>query len=156
MSDSRTVIGRAAGLTTFLVLGCGGPPKEAPEPSGKPHAPASHFPRALFGVQWNLVELGDTEAEPGQGGKPATLELTEPGTRVSGFAGCNRLAGTYDLRGDSLRLGPLVLTRMACQNGMELERAYVEALEATRTYSVSPTNLELRGESGPVALFEAQ
>ena len=49
-----------------------------------------------------------------------------------------------------------MLTRMACENGMALERAYIEALEATRTYSVSPTNLELRGESGPVARFEAQ
>ena len=66
------------------------------------------------------------------------------------------MAGTYDLQGDKLRLGPLALTRMACESGMELEQAYVEALNATRTFTVSSTGLELAGESGPVARFEAQ
>ena len=129
---------------------CSGPPREAAEPH------RSSAPLALIGTVWNLVELDGKSGATGQGGKPATLELTAEGTRASGFAGCNRMAGTYDLQGDKLRLGPLALTRMACESGMELEQAYVEALNATRTFTVSSTGLELAGESGPVARFEAQ
>lgn len=147
--------GRAIGLVVFVATGCGGSPKAAPEPYRRRDAAPAADRQALLGTIWHLVELGGNQAVPGQGGRPATLELTAD-RRASGFAGCNRMTGTYELQGDSLRLGPLALTRMACQNGMELEQAYVEALQATRTYSVSPTSLELRGESATLARFEAQ
>jgi heat shock protein HslJ len=61
-----------------------------------------------------------------------TLTFSDADNKVSGFAGCNRLAGTYEAKGDSLRIGPLALTRMACPSGMELETKFGAALDATR------------------------
>lgn len=134
---------RIVGLAVLASVACSGPPKRAAEP------------RPASGV-WKLVELGGKPAPTGQEGKPAMLELREEGRRATGFAGCNRMAGTYEVRGDSLRFSPLILTRMACRNGMDLEQAYVDALQATRSYRSTATGLELSGEAGHLARFEAQ
>ena len=40
------------------------------------------------------------------------------------------------MAGDSIRLGPLVMTRMACAEGMELETAFAAALELLRAAEV--------------------
>jgi heat shock protein HslJ len=125
-------------------------PAAAGESPGAPQGPL------LVGTTWRLTQLEGKPAPLGQDGKAATLELTLNGKRVVGFAGCNRMAGTYQLNGDSLRLGPLALTRMACVKGMDLERGYVAALEHTRAYRLTPQGLELLGEAGSLAQLEAQ
>lgn len=110
----------------------------------------------LVGTTWRLTELDGKPGLLGNDGKAATLELTADGKRVAGFAGCNRMAGTYQLNGDSLRLGPLAMTRMACVKGMELEQGFAAALEQTRAYRISSQVLELLGEHGTLARLEAQ
>jgi heat shock protein HslJ len=64
--------------------------------------------------------------------------------------------GTYELTGDSLRLGPLAMTKMACPKGTELEQSFGAALEQTRAYRISSERLELLGEHGSLARLEAQ
>jgi heat shock protein HslJ len=149
----------------FFLGACGGPPKEeAPPPKAdaSPEAPASKESSAagptavLAGTIWRLVELGGKPAPGEQDGKSPTLQLGTDGNRASGFAGCNRMSGTWEVRGDSLRLGPFALTRMACFKGMDLEQAYVDALQETRTFRLSAQGLELFGERGPLARLEAQ
>jgi heat shock protein HslJ len=110
----------------------------------------------LVGTTWRLAELGGKPALLGNDGRAATLELTLDGQRVAGFAGCNRMAGSYKLKGDSLTLGPLTLTRMACVNGMALEQNFVSVLEQTRTYRISSQGLELLNAHGSLARLEAQ
>ena len=107
---------------------------------------------ALAGTSWSLVEIGGVTAPTGAGGRPATLNFTDS-VRAGGFSGCNRAGGDYTLRGDSLRFGALIMTKMACDAGMDLERSYAEALEATRRYRVDHDVLDLIGESGIVAKF---
>ncbi len=138
-----------------LTLGCGGGnPK--PAGSGETPQPAPGTGGSLAGREWSLTSLGGAPAEPGNGGKPATLTFSEAGNEVSGFAGCNRLAGTYEAKGDSLRMGPLALTRMACPSGMELETKFGAALDATRSYRITGNRLDLVGETGVVASLEAK
>jgi heat shock protein HslJ len=110
----------------------------------------------LVGTTWRLTELDGKPAPLGNDERAVTLELTVDGKRVAGFAGCNRMAGTYGLNGDSLRLGPLTLTRMACAKGMEVEQRFVSALEQTRAYHISSRGLELLGAHGSLAHLEAQ
>ncbi len=110
----------------------------------------------LVGTTWRLTELDGKPAPLGNDGKVATLELTLDGKRVEGFAGCNGIAGTYEVSGDSLRLGPIAMTRMACAKGMELEQGFVAALDQTRAYRLSSRGLDLLGQHGPVARLEAQ
>jgi heat shock protein HslJ len=97
----------------------------------------------LIGTEWSVVELNGAPAGLGVGDKPATLLLSAADHRVSGFAGCNRAAGTYTLDGSALHIGPLVMTRMACQQGMDLEQRYAAALGATRSYRIDNGQLEL-------------
>jgi heat shock protein HslJ len=69
--------------------------------------------------------------------------------RVSGSAGCNRYTGPYQSSGDTLSIGPLATTRMACaQPVMEQEAAYLAALAATTERQFQDGQLWLRDASG--------
>jgi heat shock protein HslJ len=120
-------------------------------------APAAAAPgdTALAGPEWRLVELNGRPAGTGAGGRPATLQFIEEG-RVAGFGGCNRIAGPYAVTGDSLRLGPLVMTRMACSEGMELETAFAAALDSVESYRRDGSALELLRAADVIARLEAR
>lgn len=105
---------------------------------------------SLAGSEWSLVALGGEPAPAGAGDRPATLVFTPGTNRVGGFAGCNRAGGTYVIKGDSIRFSPMVLTRMACDNGMELEQRFVAMTDSTRTWRRTADTLELMGEAGTV------
>jgi heat shock protein HslJ len=142
-------------MIVAVTLGCGGGnPK--PTGGGETPQPTPEAGGSLAGREWSLTSLGGAPAEAGNGGKPATLTFSDAGNRVSGFAGCNQLAGTYEAKGDSLRIGPLALTRMACPSGMELETKFGAALDATRSYRITGNRLDLVGETGVVASLEAK
>lgn len=114
------------------------------------------FRASVAGVDWELVELDGRTAATGAGGRRATLRFDADTARVGGFSGCNRFGGSYTIDGDSLRFGPLAMTRMACADGMDLERQLSSALDATRRYKLSTTQLELFGPSGSIARFSRQ
>ena len=114
------------------------------------------FRTSVAGVDWELMELNAKTAPAGAGGRRATLRFDADSALVTGFSGCNRFSGGYVIDGDSLRFGPLVMTRMACTDGMELERDLSTALEATRRYELSSTQLKLFGPSKAVARFSRQ
>lgn len=105
------------------------------------------------GREWRLAELEGRSAAAGAGGRAATLRLDAG--RASGFAGCNSFSGSYEMAGTRLVFSPLVSTRMACAEGMELERAYLAALEAARSFRLTTQGLELLGERGVLARFAA-
>jgi heat shock protein HslJ len=116
------------------------------EPGSAPAASAT-------GREWRLVELGGRPTAMGAGGRAATLRLDDG--RASGFAGCNSFSGGYEMAGSRLVFSPLASTRMACAEGMELEREYLAALEATRSFRMTTQGLELLGERGVLARFAA-
>jgi heat shock protein HslJ len=153
----RTTAVRLFWASTIVActLGCrGGNPQ--PAGSGETPQPGPGAGGKLSGREWSLTSLGGAPAEAGNGGQPATLTFSDAENKVSGFAGCNRVAGTYDAKGDSLRIGPLALTRMACPSGMELETKFGAALDATRGYRITGNRLDLIGETGVVASLEAK
>ena len=147
-------------------LACTGSPKEEEHPppsadsvnaaAAAAESSAARATPGLVGTTWRLTELEGKPAPLGQDGKAATLELAAEGKRATGFAGCNRMTGSYELTGDSLRIGPLALTRMACEKGMDLENQYVNALQRTRGCRQSAEKLELLDASGTLARLEAQ
>jgi heat shock protein HslJ len=76
---------------------------------------------------------------------------------VAGYGGCNRLGGSYMLEGSSLRFGPLAGTMMACANGMDAEKAYLEALARVAGWRIRGVHLELLDAGGAVlARFESR
>jgi putative lipoprotein len=97
---------------------------------------------------WRVVTLGDRVAPVGAGGNYLTMYFG-PGTgRVSGFAGCNQYNATYTLVGDSLVIGPVVATRMACVDGMELESRFLATLPKLTHWQVNDSTLTLDGTGG--------
>lgn len=67
------------------------------------------------------------------------------------------MTGSYELKGDRLSLGPTATTLMACAEGMETEKAFLDALGRVSRWKISGQQLELVGEGGNVvARFEAR
>ena len=90
---------------------------------------------------WQLVSIRsqpmaqDTDAQRG-------AHLQFDGKRVDGSGGCNRISGSYQRSGHTLRLGPLVATRMACIDPARsiIETDFLAALQETRQYSLAGGN----------------
>ena len=84
-------------------------------------------------------------------------ELTlESDGQISGSGGCNRIMGQGKLEGDSLTIGPLAGTRMACPPAvMEQEARFMKALEEVKGWRVEPElkKLHLLNDAGVTLLI---
>jgi putative lipoprotein len=129
--------------------------------SDSPDAEPAPMPAGMAGSiterDWTLVSLGDNTSPMGAGGKPVTLRLDTTGTRAEGFAGCNRYTGSYTLSSEKLEFGPAAATKMACDQGTDVETAYLAVLPKVASYQMNGSTLELRDAGGTVlARFQAQ
>lgn len=107
--------------------------------------PASAGP-ALSGTSWTVATISGADAGAAQ--RRPSVAFTD--TRVSGSAGCNAWSGNYTLTGDALHITQGVHTMMACASGMEVERAFLDAVENTRRASVSGATLTFFDAQGHV------
>jgi heat shock protein HslJ len=135
-----------AGLATFSVAACNR------ATSGDP-PDASVTTAALARGEWVLTRLDEREPPRGGGNRPATLTFDSTATRAGGFAGCNRYSGAYTITGDSLVFGPIMSTKMFCQDGDSLERSYLGMLERVRTFTASDSILSFFAGGQPLARF---
>ena len=126
----------AAFLLICLTAGC------ATAAHGQPPAPGN----VLAGTAWTLVSLnGDPLVE----GTAVTLRFDN--TAVEGTGGCNTYSGSYTASEDSLNLGDVVRTEMACpepEGVFEQEQAYFRALGDVAQYRVDGERLELQDGNG--------
>jgi len=102
-------------------------------------------PDAVYGRLWLVLTIG---------GKPVTDDIDSPiqfnpmGT-VTGRTGCNRMSGQAILGDGTIQVGPLASTQMACQEAvMAHEKAFVDALVASRRWLIENGNLYLLREDG--------
>jgi heat shock protein HslJ len=121
----------------LLAAGCGGDDDAADGPP-------------LEGTEWTLASGVD---DPPEDAVP-TLTLEE-GT-ASGFGGCNTFTGGYELDGDSISIGPLAGTLMACEvQKMAVEGAFMPALEAADAWSIDGDELVLSSGGEETLRFSA-
>jgi heat shock protein HslJ len=110
----------------------------------------------LENTRWTLTHLGDRPAGKGAGGEFPNLTFDRQERRVSGFAGCNRIAGEYTLEGRRLSFPALAMTKMGCVEGMELEGRFASALNRTAGWQLTGDRLELLDGGGDLlAVFRA-
>ena len=106
---------------------------------------------SLEGTQWTLASGVDDvpdDAVP-------TLMLDD-GT-ASGLGGCNNFTGPYEVDGDSLTIGPLAATMMACEEPrMTVEATYLQALEAADAWSIDGGELVLSSGGDETLRFTNQ
>jgi heat shock protein HslJ len=124
------------------------PDTNAPAPAAAPQD------TMLENTEWSLVELGG-KPMLGAGNRPLTLRLDPAGKRASGFAGCNRYSGSYELAGNSLKFGPTIMTKMACDQGMDAEAAWADVLGRVTAWRIAGGNLELLAGDAVLAKFRA-
>ncbi len=62
---------------------------------------------------------------------------------VGGSTGCNRFGGTFNATGTTVKIGPLMSTKMACATGMSVETEFLTALQAADGYKLTGKNLTL-------------
>jgi copper homeostasis protein (lipoprotein) len=116
-----------------------------------------HSTAMLENTYWKLVRLGNEPVTLGEGEKEPYMTLMPRDNRVQGFAGCNRLVGSYELKEANLKFGLMASTRMSCRDGMELEASFMRALESTAKWKIQGEHLELSDLKGTlVARFESR
>lgn len=78
--------------------------------------------------------------------------------RVSGFSGCNRLMGAYQVDGDRLSFSQMAGTMMACpQQSMDTEQRFHAMLHKVARWRVDGEKLDLLDASGAtLAQFESR
>jgi putative lipoprotein len=100
---------------------------------------------ALEGARWRPVQIGGRNVNVS--GQEPWLEFDSRSSNVDGSGGCNRITGGYEVTGTSLRIHTLASTMMSCPS-MDTERAFLRALDRTRTYRVLGRVLELYDDTG--------
>ena len=106
----------------------------------------------IEGPIWQLEQLGSELIEPSSDPRRnAQIQFDRSSGRVSGSGGCNRVTGTYERSGSTLRLRQLGATRMACPNEASTinETQFFAALQATASYRLQGNSrLSLLDSSG--------
>jgi len=113
-------------------------------------------PTPLVGQVWQLqgYNNGKQAIVSARNGTEITLEFRDDGT-LGGSDGCNRYMSGYTLEGETLTIGPVATTRMACkgpQGAAEQARAYAAALGTVRGYRIEGGELTLLDGEGKAAI----
>jgi len=103
------------------------------------------------GTSWVLVSYGSIPVLPNT---QPSLNF-EDGT-AGGNSSCNHFGGEYQVRGNTIILGNLAWTLMACVDDgvMEQEQAYMRLLGGELTYEIGGGQLILTTESGELLVFD--
>lgn len=107
---------------------------------------------AILDTYWKLVSVRGVAAEVGR--REAHL-VFKPGGGLAGSTGCNNLAAVYALDGEQIAFGPIVTTRMYCQEAARTERALLKGLQDVSRWVVDGDRLELLTDAGvTIAILE--
>lgn len=111
-------------------------------------APVSDQP--LEDTLWTLsgIAQGDAVSSP-VGAKPVTMTIS--GTALHAEA-CNMINGEVTIEGDTLRVGPLASTLMACESEEEMmqEGQFIAALESASSYEIDGSQLIIVTADGSI------
>lgn len=117
----------------------------------------------LQGTFWKLIQIAG-KAMPGHEGQASGMHKTRDigilldshGQRLSGFSGCNRLMGTYQVDQQALTFTELGGTRMACPAAsMALEQQVLQLLRGTQAFRIDRQDLVLTDGANELGRFNA-
>ena len=104
----------------------------------------------ITGKEWIVVAVGDRIAPVGAGGKMLTLTLDDSTHHAYGFAGCNQYNANYTLTDSALTFGPVMSTKMACLESMEIEMVFLSTLPYVTNWQQPDSILTLTSSGGVV------
>jgi heat shock protein HslJ len=111
------------------------------EGSGRGEPQPTH---QLTGVEWRVSELSGHAVAPSVDRQQPFIIFDEAKKQATGYAGCNRFFGGYELNEEALKFGLIGATKRACP-GLEedIEAEFFKALDATRRWRIVDETLEL-------------
>lgn len=122
-------------------------PPRGEQPGGE--APPSrqqekNFP---FDASWTIRQMNGKPVT----GYRATLKV-DSNLRGTGFGGCNTFsASAYPLRQQAFAVGPIAVTKMACDKGAsDFERSFLMALRTARQWDLVEGRLVLKTGAGEI------
>lgn len=108
----------------------------------------------FYMYKWNLAELGaqPVSATNAENIPNLTFYAGQVG-RISGYTGCNRLTGTFELGSkNKITFAPVATTRMACI-GEQTETPFLQALGSASSYRFDDGKLKLYKGKTLLAVF---
>jgi len=108
----------------------------------------------LENTHWKLTYLTTIPSGLPTLSKEAFLQLIDGS--ANGSAGCNSFFGSYTLSGSQLRFTGVGSTKMFCQQGMDVETGFLQALNNADNFRITGKRLELLRGTVMVARFETQ
>jgi heat shock protein HslJ len=115
---------------------------------------ASPPAQSLAGTAWDLAKYapaGKSALTSVPDGVQATAEFTTD--QISGSSGCNRFTGGYTTDGNTIDIGPLASTLMACVGAaMAVEADYLARLDEAATFSIGEGTMTMSDKAGQVVL----
>lgn len=116
-------------------------------------APPAPPDAELKNTYWKLITLDGQKVGLGAGKREVQMVLTIE-DRARGFSGCNKFSGGFTTESDQLHFEPLMSTRRACIEGMELETAFLSTLHKVSYFDIEGETLTLMdGERTPLMQF---
>lgn len=149
MKATRRLNLLVAALVMTTPIACAAGPATSPEASRPPVA------NGLTGITWRVVELSGHPAATALHGEQPFILFNEATRQATGYAGCNRFFGGYELDGTTLTFGPIGATKMACpdpEGGLETE--FFKVLDATRSWRIVDGVLRLLNGDAVLARLE--
>ncbi|MGB0660589.1 MAG: META domain-containing protein [Mangrovicoccus sp.] len=98
-------------------------------------------------AEWHLVSLNGAALEG-----EANLVFPEPG-RMAGLAICNRFSGGMDWSAGSVKIGPLISTKMACPD-MSGEMAVLAVLNDAERLEITGDQLVITNTAGDILVYK--
>jgi len=105
-------------------------------------------PEDLEGPTWTVVEGMNVDVP--EGATP-TAEFSQG--QLSGFSGCNTYQTTYEVDGDTMTIGEVAGTLIACDEpATAVETDYLASLKSVKTWTIENDNLLLQDGDGDFVL----
>lgn len=99
---------------------------------------------------WSLVSISDFPMDSLT--KAPNLEFNIREGKVYGFGGCNRISGSFEVKGDILTFSQMVSTKMACEQ-LNIESRFLAFLNGEIEFEIKEGFLELR-KKGVTVIFK--
>lgn len=103
---------------------------------------------------WMLLSLSGQQMQDNPESYTAYIRFEEGGDDLTGYTGCNRLTGRYQMQNSTLQLTNLSTSRAMCPI-IEQENFLMAILEKVDSYSIAGEILTLYHKRTAVATFRA-
>ena len=137
MTKKYLAVVALAGIVILALAACQGADSAAGDP--------------LDGTSWMLMAYRKTRPISG-----TTITATFEGGQVRGSAGCNSYGGSYQVSGDTITVGAIAITEMAClepEGLLDQELVFVEFLTYAQTFRVADGQLQISRSDGEALTF---